>query len=152
VLEARIAETGADVTRFDLGTLPMFGTVERGESRSVLAFQEAVTSAAIVVWVVPTYHNEMPGSAKNALDHLDPGFMNGRLSAVVGVASGSSFPGAVKLAACLRFLGGRLPLNDVFIGDIRNKWSPEVADPPDEIVERMAALAGQLTEAIAAGP
>ena len=150
VLETQLAEAGTAVTMFDLRSVPLFGTVERDDSPEILAFREAVSSADAVVWVVPTYHNDMPGSAKNALDHLEITLMNGRLNTVVGVASGPAFTGAARFSATLRFIGGRLPLNDVYVGDIRNKWPAGEETPPQKLVDQMNAFAEQLTEAIAA--
>ncbi len=147
-LEGLLADAGASVTVFDSSSIPLFGSVARDDSPEILAYRDAVSGADAVVWAVPTYHNEMPGSAKNALDHIDPGSLGGTLHAVVGVAAGSSFPGAVKFAACLRFLGGRLPLNDVFIGDIRNKWPQGETTLPEALAAQLDAFAKQLNEAV----
>lgn len=146
-LDGLLAEAGASVTMLDTATVPMFGTVARDDSPEISAYRDALSGADGVVWVVPTYHNDMPGSAKNALDHIDPGSLGGTLHAVVGVAAGSSFPGAVKFAACLRFLGGRLPLSDVFIGDIRNKWPKEEAAPPEALAAQLSDFAERLVKA-----
>jgi NAD(P)H-dependent FMN reductase len=90
----------------------------------------------------------LPAVAKNVLDLLDIRVMNGKLNGIVGASNLDGIPAAVQIANILRFIGGRVPMGDLYIGDLRNAWPRDEEVPPAAIVDKVNAWAGRFVECV----
>lgn len=153
LLSRFLQEGGAQVRSFNLGTLPLHGTgTPGGFPPAVQELRDLVLQAAAIVWVTPTYHNEMPGVAKNALDWLDTRVMAGKRNGVIGASNLTGHPAAIAIGNCVRFIGGRLPMDDLYIGALRTVWPLEAEGPPADIVEKVRGWAGRFIEVVREAP
>lgn len=140
---------GRHSVSFDLRQLPFHGvTVTADYPPAVEEWRQAVATADGVLWVTPTYHNSLPGVAKSALDLLDARVMRGKRNGVIGASNLTAEPGAIALGNVVRFIGGSLPVDDLYIAYLKDVW-PRDSAASDELVERVrlwaeafAAIAG----------
>jgi hypothetical protein len=86
---------------------------------------------------------------KNALDLVGAKRVSGQFHGIVGASSRNGRGGAQALAACLRTLGGRLPLSDHFVMAVDRIWDErgELTDPA--VAEGLAAFAAEFTATVA---
>ena len=65
-----LAPEGFEFEMVDIGKLPLYNQDEDGTpTPEVIAFKEAIASAAGVIFVTPEYNRSIPGVLKNAIDH-----------------------------------------------------------------------------------
>lgn len=144
-----LAGAGHNVTRFDIRHLPVHGSVERSDYPPIVAeWQGLVRGSDGILWVVPTYHGNIPGVLKNALDLVSATELRGQVHAVAGVALGNGVAGAQGTATLLRLLGGRLPMYDLFLGSIDKVWGTGDEPATPEVLVALERFAGQFAEVV----
>ncbi len=150
LLAARLRDAGHSVDTFDLGLLPLYGSLDAEAAPPVVAeWRGSLLTHDATAWVTPTYHNQLPGTLKNALDYFGFDTVRGTLHGVVGASTITGQPAAVALGNVLRLLGGHLPASDLFVAGIDKLWPLEVELPPTELVERLDAWAAGFAVAVA---
>jgi NAD(P)H-dependent FMN reductase len=149
-LVARACEdAGEHVSLWDLRLLPFHGWVATADyPPSVGEWREAVLNALAIIWVTPTYHNNLPGVAKSALDLLDARVMKGKLNGIVGASNLTGEPGAISLGNCVRFIGGLVPGPDLYVPHLKDVWPREQELPPDELVDKLRDWTGSFLSTV----
>jgi len=137
LVQHALTDLGHRPVAFDLRALPFHGVTSPADYPAVVEeWRQAVATSDGVVWVTPTYHNTLPGVAKSALDLLDARVMRGKVNGIIGASNLTAEPGVIALGNVVRFIGGLLAFDDLYIPYLKDVW-PRDTDPPSELVQRV---------------
>jgi NAD(P)H-dependent FMN reductase len=133
-----LREEGAAVREYDIRVLPMLGTFPPREPPPIVEeWRRVIRESHGIAWVVPTYHNSLPGVTKNALDLVGADHMSGQVNVIVGASRATPGVGATATANVIRTIGGRLPMQDLNFPAIHELWGREPEPATPEIAERL---------------
>lgn len=131
-----VAEEGEIGETFAIGALPLVDGRGDDYPASVSAWQAAFLAADAVIISAPNFRGGVPGSLKNAIDHLDADQVAGKPLAIIGIAYGDAEPAVTDVTRFMRHLGAIVAVPDVVISRAREHWGE--GDEPTNANIRLA--------------